>query len=131
MDIELTRPALEGLLAEASGALPHEACGLLLGHGTRIEEVKFARNVDPIPRTRFEIDPQALVDAHRAARRGGPEVLGYYHSHPTGPAEPSASDRALASGDGRIWAIVAGGDVTFWRDDEDGFAKLSYIVAEG
>jgi hypothetical protein len=37
----------------------------------------------------------------------------------------------MASADGRIWAIVGGGDVTFWRDDEDGFAKLSYSLADG
>ena len=77
------------------------------------------------------VRPAAFVaerDAHRAARQGGPEVLGYYHSHPTDQAEPSATDRAMASGDGRVWAVVAAGDVTFWRDDEDGFVKLSSIV---
>jgi proteasome lid subunit RPN8/RPN11 len=130
MEIELTRAALERILAEAHEGFPDEACGLLLGHGTRIEQALPARNVHPTPRTRFEIDPQALVDAHRAARQGGPEVLGYYHSHPAGPAGPSATDREQASGDGRIWAIVASGDVTFWRDDEDGFAKLSYRLAD-
>lgn len=87
-----------------------------------------AANVHPDPLGHFEIDPQALVDAHRAARAGGPDLIGYYHSHPTGIAEPSATDRAQASGDGRVWAIVGGGDVTFWRDDEHGFVKLSYVI---
>jgi proteasome lid subunit RPN8/RPN11 len=99
--------------------------------GLRIEGLIPARNVHPSPRTHFEIDPQALIDAHRTMRRGGPAIVGYYHSHPHGAAEPSATDQAQASGDGRVWAIVAQGDVTFWRDDEDGFARLSYIVAEG
>lgn len=131
MEIHLTRAVLEGVLADAEWAHPEEACGILLGHQNRIEGLKSTRNVHPTPQTHFEIDPQALIDAHRAARPGGFAVLGYYHSHPTGGTEPSAIDRAAASGDGRVWAIVASGDVAFWRDDEDGFAKLSYIVSEG
>ena len=90
-----------------------------------------ARNVHPTPETHFEIDPQALIDAHRAARGGGAEVLGYYHSHPHGPAEPSATDRALAARDGRVWAIAAKGEVRFWRDDEPGFEPLSLRVIDG
>ena len=131
MEIELTRAALAGIFGETERARPEEACGLLLGRGSRIEHVLSARNVHPTPQTHFEIDPQALIDAHRAARQGDLEVLGYYHSHPAGRAEPSATDRAMASGDGRVWAIAAGGDVAFWRVDEDGFATLSYIVSDG
>jgi proteasome lid subunit RPN8/RPN11 len=131
MDMELTRASLQRLLDVAREGSPGEVCGLLLGSGPRIDAISPAANIHPTPRTHFEIDPQALIDAHRAARNGGPEVVGYYHSHPDGPAEPSDTDRAQAAGDGRVWAIVARGDVTFWRDDEDGFAKLSYIVSEG
>jgi predicted GIY-YIG superfamily endonuclease/proteasome lid subunit RPN8/RPN11 len=129
--VVISRSGLQDLWLERINAFPDEACGLLLGQGSRVERVKTARNVHPDPQTHFEIDPQALIDAHRAARQGGPDVIGYYHSHPTGLPEPSATDRAEASGDGRVWAITAAGGVTFWRDDEDGFAKLSYIVAEG
>jgi len=128
MNVFIGSRVFHALLAESKRAFPEEGCGLLLGAEGRIEHVQPARNIHPTPETHFEIDPQALVDALRSARRGGPEVLGYYHSHPSGPAEPSATDRAMASGDGRIWAIVAGDDVTFWRDDRDGFAKLSYLV---
>jgi proteasome lid subunit RPN8/RPN11 len=131
MEIVLTREAFDRVLGEAAGALPDEACGILLGQGTRIERAQPAHNVHPAPRTHFEIDPQALVDAHRAARSGGPQVLGYYHSHPSGPAEPSDTDRAMAAGDGSVWAIAVGGDVRCWRDDAAGFAELSYVVADG
>jgi len=131
MEIGLTRAVLVSILAHEKLAHPEEACGLLLGHGTCITQVRSTRNVHPTPQTHFEIDPQTLIDAHRAARRGGADVLGYYHSHPTGDTEPSATDRALASGDGRVWAIVAGGDVAFWRDDERGFVALSYIIDDG
>jgi proteasome lid subunit RPN8/RPN11 len=126
----LSRELVAAIVREGERAHPEEACGLLLGRDDSIERSQPARNVHPEPRTHFEIDPQALIDAHRSARNGGPEVLGYYHSHPTGVSEPSTTDRAEAPGDGRIWAIVGGGDVTFWRDDEGGFVALSYMLAD-
>ncbi|MDA7787885.1 Mov34/MPN/PAD-1 family protein [Sphingomonadaceae bacterium] len=72
------------------------------------------------------MDPAALISVHREAREGGPEVLGYYHSHPTGLVIPSETDTQSASGDSRVWAIIAGGDVAFWRDTPQGFVGLSY-----
>jgi proteasome lid subunit RPN8/RPN11/predicted GIY-YIG superfamily endonuclease len=127
----VARTAIETILTEAARAHPNECCGLLLGRGESIDRVEPAANVHSDPLRHFEIDPQVLVDAHRAARAGGPRVIGYYHSHPTGFAEPSATDRELAAGDGRVWAIVGEGGVTFWRDDEGGFAALSYTVERG
>jgi desampylase len=132
MRIEVTSEALAAMRAHAAAALPHEACGILLGEGRRITEARAAANIHPSPATHFEIDPQALIDAHRAARAGGgPQVIGYYHSHPRGPAEPSATDRASASGDGTVWAILAGTDVTFWQDGEQGFTALPLSLIGG
>ncbi len=105
---------------------------MLLGVAPRITEARETRNVHPTPQTHFEIDPQALIDAHRAARAGtGPQVLGYFHSHPAGPPAPSATDRASASGDGRVWAIIAGRDVKFWMDGEQGFVALPFTLIDG
>ncbi|WP_324255365.1 Mov34/MPN/PAD-1 family protein [Erythrobacter sp. WG] len=131
-EIEVSAQALAAMRAAAAAAHPHEACGILLGEGSRITEARAARNVHPAPRTHFEIDPQALIDAHRAARGGGPQVIGYFHSHPCGPAAPSATDRACASGDGRVWAILGEPDaVTFWRDGEAGFTALPLCLTDG
>lgn len=116
------------LFAEAADAHPHECCGILTGEGDRIARVVPAPNVHPDPECHFEIDPRALIDALKAERAGGPAVLGYYHSHPDGAARPSATDRRQAAGDGRIWAIVAGKEVTFWRDDADRFVPLSWTI---
>ncbi|MCH2486578.1 MAG: M67 family metallopeptidase, partial [Erythrobacter sp.] len=91
MALTVTRQAIAHMLAEAERAHPHEACGLLLGQGERITAIRPAANVHPEPARFFEIDPQALIDAHRAARDGDLQVLGYYHSHPNGLAEPSAT----------------------------------------
>jgi proteasome lid subunit RPN8/RPN11 len=129
MTLRVTREALERMRAEAHASTAGECCGLLLGH-SMIDEARPAMNVAFDPRCSFEVDPQALIAAHRAAREGGPAVLGYYHSHPAGAAVPSDTDRAMAAGDGRVWAIVGKGDVTFWRDDRDGFAPLPYAVED-
>ena len=131
MTLEVTSGAIATLLAEAAQAAPEECCGLLLGRGGRVMEVFPAANVAPDPSRHFEIDPAALFAAHRAARSGGPELVGYYHSHPDGHPLPSATDCAHASGDDRAWAIVAGGQVGFWRDGANGFVTLSYQVVAG
>lgn len=125
MEFEVSSALLDRLLLAAEVAFPLEACGLLLGGDGRIEEMRVCRNVHPEPATHFEIDPRALIDAHRAARLGGEQVIGYWHSHPAGPPEPSATDRAHRTGDGRVWAIVGEGKVGWWRDGPDGFEVLS------
>lgn len=130
MIAEVTSAVLEGIRAEAAAADPRECCGILLGDGETVRALDPARNVHPAPETHFEIDPRALIDAHRAARAGGPQVVGYYHSHPSGPAEPSPTDRAMAARDGRVWAIAGEGEVRFWRDDEAGFEPLSLRVID-
>ena len=135
MALVVTRQAIDRIFAAAAAAHPLECCGLLLGEGDHIREARPAANVHPEPARFFEIDPQALIDAHRDARSGasagGPVLVGYYHSHPLGPPEPSATDRAHGTGDGRVWAIVGEGTVAFWRDAKEGFELLSYSVEHG
>ncbi|MBV7259191.1 M67 family metallopeptidase [Erythrobacter sp. WH158] len=112
----------------AKAAHPLECCGILLGEGGCITGVIETLNVHPTPQTHFEIDPQALIDAHKAERKGGLRLMGYFHSHPTGDAYPSETDKKMATHDGKVWAIIAGGGMMFWTDDKDGFHALSYDV---
>lgn len=132
MVLEVTSGTIATLIEEAARHAPVEACGLLLGGDGRIGRAVPAANVHADPLRHFEIDPAALIAAHRAARGGGEAVLGYYHSHPAGHPLPSATDCRHASGDGRAWAIVSGdGEVRFWRDGPDGFEALPTRVVEG
>ena len=128
MELEVTSAVLAGLRNEAARAHPCECCGILLGSAGTITALQPARNVHPEPMRQFEIDPQALIYAHRAERAGGPRVMGYYHSHPAGPPDPSATDRAMAAHDGRVWAIVTADEIRMWRDHKHGFEPLSYVV---
>ena len=131
MPICVTTTALNAIIAEARRCHPCEACGLLLGHDDTVASALPTANIAPAPERHFEIDPAALIAAHRTARAGGPAVLGYFHSHPTGSARPSPTDASSAAHDGRVWAIVAGDTVALWRDTLSGFEPLSYDVVAG
>ena len=130
MTIEVTSGTIATLREEAAKAAPEECCGLLIGLGARVVEARPAANVAADPSCHFEIDPAALFAAHRAARNGGPQSFGYYHSHPDGHPVPSATDCEHASGDDRVWAIIANGQVAFWRDGPSGFAAVDATIVD-
>ena len=124
MPLKVTSAVLAQLRAEAAQAHPRECCGILLGDKSKVSKAWPARNIHPSPETHFEIDPEALIDAHREARAGRLAIAGYYHSHPSGAPVPSETDTAMAAGDGMIWAIIAGEDVRFWLSLPNGFEPL-------
>jgi proteasome lid subunit RPN8/RPN11 len=80
-----------------------------------IDSIIPAANIAESPADSFEIDPAALFAAHRSERAGGPRVIGHYHSHPVGPARPSARDAEAAGEAERLWLIVGEGGLTAWR----------------
>ncbi|OYW16425.1 MAG: peptidase [Novosphingobium sp. 12-64-8] len=129
--ITITASAHSAIISATGEAAPRETCGLLHGSHQHIQTALVAANIHPDPTRHFEIDPAALIAAHKAARAGGPPVIGYFHSHPNGLARPSATDAFSAARDGRVWAIVANGEVTLWCDGRSGFEPLSYRVVEG
>jgi proteasome lid subunit RPN8/RPN11 len=96
--------------AAARAAFPHECCGLLEGRrdggAIRVHAVHAVKNISDAA-DRFEIDPAEHIKHLRAARTRGNEIVGCYHSHPDGRAEPSPRDRAGASEEGFLWLIAA------------------------
>jgi proteasome lid subunit RPN8/RPN11 len=123
MMVRISRRLL-GQVQTLAAAEATEICGLLLGEAGRIDAILPAANVAADPARHFELDPAVLLAAHRAARAGGPKIVGHYHSHPSGVAEPSATDAACAAPDGRLWLIVAGDAARLWvaAAGEDGLA---------
>lgn len=126
MTARISRVVLDAILAEAARAGPEECCGLLLAGanapGGRIDAILPARNVAADRRRHFEIDPAALIAAHRTQRTGGRRIVGCYHSHPGGDTSPSREDAAQAEANGWLWGICAGptAGMTLWRAVEDG-----------
>lgn len=115
MECRISTCVIVAIQRAAAATAPLEACGLLFGSADEITAMSQAINVAGQPETRFEIDPAALFAALRAERAGGPQIAGYWHSHPGGDPTPSATDAAMAEPDGKVWLIAGGGVVTAWR----------------
>ena len=105
--VALSRVVAEQIVAHARDASPVECCGLLVGTGSRIVEAVPAANLADSPATRFLVDPKDHIDARREARKRGLDVIGFYHSHPHSPAQPSARDRSEASYPDHLYLIVS------------------------
>jgi len=133
MTVAITSDLVGQMLRDAAASPEAEICGLLFGRDDAITAIAPCRNVAADPARWFEIDPAALVAAHRAARYGGPTIVGHYHSHPSGVALPSPRDAASAPPDGALWLIAAAGTIRGWRAIADGpvegrFAPVTLVV---
>ena len=87
----LTARQGEAMRTACTAALPDEGCGLVFGHGQRVERVVPIRNALHSA-VRFRLEPQAQLAAMQEAEEQGLELLAIYHSHPRGPDHPSATD---------------------------------------
>lgn len=118
---EIIRSVTVALGTDDPVGLPGEKCGILRGRGQRIIRADRAANVSPTPQHAFEIDPADLIRAYRGARRrNGLDVLGFYHTHPSGDDAPSSTDAACAAPDGKLWLIAAKGKARLWRAVDNG-----------
>jgi desampylase len=131
MSIRVSRAALDQVVAHAREAAPAECCGLLLGRGDEIVAAVRTRNIAELP-TRFLIDPRDHIDGRREARRQGLDVVGFYHSHPCSPAEPSETDRAEAAYPDHVHLIVslagAAPDVKVFELEHGNFRSRSFVT---
>lgn len=93
----ITPRHLQTIERHASIIYPQECCGVLIGRchsgATFVERVLSVGNEREGDRhDRYLISPETVLAAHKEARALGLEVVGYYHSHPDHPAEPSGFD---------------------------------------
>lgn len=120
MTLVLSSAILDDLQQLARQAAPKEACGLLFGDNGTVLGFLATKNVAEQPLRHFEIDPADLIAAERAMRDGGPNIAGYFHSHPSGSVSPSKTDAEMAAPDGRIWLIINGDDAAAWQALQNG-----------
>ena len=114
MALRLQSTHLDVIHRHAEREYPAECCGILVGNAageakvvvevTAIANLRHdpARAQDLVPlvdpsreseRNRFLIDPKEQLRVEKDARERGLSVIGYYHSHPDHPAQPSGYDR--------------------------------------
>ena len=85
----------------AKEAYPEECAGVLVGMDTGgmkiVVDVWRAENTHEEERSRrFLIEPLKIKEFEERAAERDMDVLGFYHSHPDHPAEPSEYDREHA-----------------------------------
>jgi len=122
---------IDAVVAHAREEAPAECCGLLLGRGNEIHTARRTRNAAEQP-TRFFIDPQDHIDGRREARAQELDVVGFYHSHPHSPPEPSATDRDEAHYPDHLFMIVslAGADpeVKLFALEQGNFRERLFVT---
>ena len=104
--MKIRQHVLDRIVAHAVADLPNECCGLLIGNAEIVEDAARARNIKR-SRTRFQVEPADHFAAIRRARAAGLEVIGAYHSHPSGPSGPSETDRARLTDPAMFHVIIS------------------------
>jgi len=85
---------------------PNECCGVLLGKDNVVERV-VAMTSDPPAPDAYYMDPVQQVEIFTEMEKQGQSLLGIYHSHPKGPAEPSGADLHLAFHPDAVYFIIS------------------------
>jgi proteasome lid subunit RPN8/RPN11 len=129
--------AISAIRRHAAAAYPEECCGAIVGRAGGSSRTVTA--AWPLPNTsvedrthRFTIGPSDYLNVEARARGEGLSLLGFYHSHPDAPAEPSEYDlqHAWPNVDYIIVSVVraAAADLTCWRlrDDRAAFAREEF-----
>jgi proteasome lid subunit RPN8/RPN11 len=126
------------ILREARGAHPRECCGLIEGvcevegageaQTFRITALHPARNLADAP-DRFDIDPGDQFAAYKAARARWSAIVGCYHSHPNGRAEPSAADQAGAVEENFLWLIASRESVSAFIYSRGQFLGADWVTS--
>jgi len=122
---QLNARVLATIRRHGEAAYPYECCGALIGAtaedgSVRIFDAVELENVtDEGPRRRFRVSSAEYRRSEARARALGAELVGFYHSHPDHPAQPSQYDldHAWPNFSYVIVAVAGGasGDLRSWR----------------
>ncbi len=118
---------LDEMLAHVAGLWPEEACGLVGGRDGRAVRLYPVENTRHSP-VAFEMDPLQQIKAMLAMEAEGLELIAIYHSHPDGPARPSATDVANAYYPDAVQLIISLADRA--RPSVRAFTIVDGVVTE-
>jgi len=93
------------MISHFEQSLPFECCGLLAGSGNQVSFVYPLTN-DQASAVAFTIAPAEHFGAWRHAEANGWELIGAFHSHPSGPEQLSTTDIALAGEPDWVYIVV-------------------------
>ena len=89
---------MQSMQRHVSAQAPLEACGLLAGKQDSVETVLRVRNAEQ-SRVRFRMDAEEQYNAFKWMEANDLDLLGIFHSHPSGPETVSPTDIAEAAYD--------------------------------
>src|SRR5579872_8736 len=110
--LKLSQADYESLRKHGEETYPHERCGVILGHiHDDVHEVhglvRAGNNRDDSPHNRHNVSEVELIRIQRRGREKGLDIIGFYHSHPDHPAQPSSTDLAEAHWIGCSYVITS------------------------
>lgn len=105
--ISLPRPLVNQLLAQAQQTPRLEICGLISAHHGQAVQVYPINNIADQPQMRYSMDPQQQIAAMKVMRENDETLFAIYHSHPSSPAQPSATDIAEAGYPDAVYLIIS------------------------
>jgi proteasome lid subunit RPN8/RPN11 len=121
--LRIRQDAWDALRRHAEAAYPEECCGVLVGlagpGGRHAREALPCANQADRRRARYSIDERDILRIVKSSRARGEEILGFYHSHPDGPAQASAADLADAWWPGCSYLVTGvAASITFGKVGE-------------
>lgn len=132
MMLWLTPEQARDILEQARAEAPNEACGLLIGKAGEVTEVVPTRNEDPDPRTGFVVAPSDLFAILNRLEQQSLELVGVYHSHPTGHPIPSERDIREAHYPDAAQVIVglakSAPEIAAWRIDAGRVTRIDLFI---
>jgi proteasome lid subunit RPN8/RPN11 len=153
-DVRIDREALTAIVAHARREAPNECCGLLVGRGPaetgtvspaeagpHVLEAIPCSNGASDPTRRYEISPIDYFGQIRRCRRINEAqsehfaVVGAYHSHPRGGAEPSETDVGQAFRNFVFLIVglgtsIGGMEIRAYTLDDDRLMPVPLIVVD-
>jgi proteasome lid subunit RPN8/RPN11 len=103
--VQVLRSVYDAMVAHALTTPTLECCGLLSGKNGTITRLFQTPNVAENKAVRYEAAPLDVRRILEEIDGAGEQHLGIYHSHPSSPAYPSATDRKLAAYDVAYFVI--------------------------
>ena len=90
-NLKLKPEHMQTMRRHVTAQAPLEACGLLAGKNDSVESVFRVANAERSP-VRFRMDAQEQYDAFMRIEANGLDLVGIFHSHPSGPETVSPTD---------------------------------------
>lgn len=133
--LTLTREAYDEIVHQGYGGGSEEVCGVLAGEygetASHVADIYPVENAADTPQIRYAMDPEEQLAAIDELENAGLELVGFYHSHPSGPTHPSETDVNRATWPDYSYAICAFDGYPFlgsWRWLGDGFEREQVAV---